>query len=625
MKHIRNTKRSAKTSGKDVKSPLEQFLFPGLIIVFVFILYGNTFNHSYALDDDKVTRGNTFVQEGFQGIPKIFSKGFLYGFNQRNDQSYRPIPLFSLAIEKGIWGNNPQAHHIFNVLYYVLACIGLFFLLRRFFPGQHAIFALAMTFLFIAHPVHTENVANIKSRDEILLLLLFVFSLWKLFQYIDTKRTVNLVLSVLFFFLVTLTKEQALSLLLLVPISIYYFRDLTWKRIFYLTVPFLIVTGIYLVMRWSILDTVTFGEKMTLINNSLSGAENLSDRLATAILILGKYLLLLIYPYPLSWDYSYNQIPIVSFANLRVLITLAVYLSMGVWALFRFHSKCVFGYTFWFFIIPMALVSNIFILIGSVLGERFLLIPSIAFIIALVFMVAKISGWDPAGTDNKKRLYFILPLAGIILIYSGLTINRNRDWKNNLTLFEAGIQASPNSTRAHASLGFEYFQVFQSATTQKQRLDSYQKAKREFETSLLIYPENSYALYNYGVLEHFSGNIPHAKELYNKTIEVNPGNRNALNNLSVIAINNQQYDTALFYFSKILEFDPDNAKVIGDMGALYQRKKEYSRAIEYDERSLALNPRNSTVTNNLIQIYSMINDTVNRNRIIRQKSIYGLE
>jgi tetratricopeptide (TPR) repeat protein len=624
-KNVRKSKHAGKKNTSEIPVRVEWYLYPVVIVGFVFILYGNTLNYSYALDDDIVTRGNVFVQKGFAGIPDIFSWGFLYGFNQRNDQSYRPVTLLSLAVETGIWGSNPRTHHIFNVIYYALACILLYWLIRRLFPKQPAWFGLIMVLLFAAHPVHTEDVANIKSRDEILQLLFFVLALLKLVQYTDTKRVSDLILSSVSYFLALMTKEQAVALLVIIPLTLYYFRNIQLRKIVYLTLPFLFFAGIYFILRASILDTVTFGEQMTLINNSLSGADNIFDRLATAILILGKYLLLLIIPYPLSWDYSYNQIPVVSFANPWTLLTLAVYLALGIYSLIRFRSKSIFGYSFWFFIFSMALVSNIFILIGSVLGERFLLTPSVAYIIALVFLTAKVTGWESRPSDARRRLYFIIPLAAIFLVYSVITIDRNKDWKNNLALFEAGVKVSPNSSRVYSSLGYEYMQIWQSASNQQTRSEYYRKARESFEKSLEIYPEHTHALYNYGVLEHFAGNTGHAEELYRKNLSVNPSDLNSLNNLVVIVINNQQYDSALVYLSKRLELEPGNARVIGDIGAMYQRKREYTKAIEFDERSLTLEPRNGTVANNLLGIFLDLGDTVNANRVIRHKMSYGLE
>jgi protein O-mannosyl-transferase len=321
--------------GRPINRPSNSssYIVPFLILAYSFILYGNTLSHSYALDDDFVSKGNSFVKQGFQGIPAIFSRGFFYGFNQRNDQAYRPIPLLTTAVEVGFWGENPQTHHFFNVFYYALACLLLFFVLKRIFSQYPVIIPFLIVLVFTAHPVHTEDVANIKSRDEILNFLFLQGLLLTLFRFIDTNKKGFLGLSLLFFFLATLTKEGAITFLGLIPLFIYFFSTVSWKRILTILIPFVAVAGLYFVLRLSVLDAVTFKEKLTLINNSLLSAVNPYDRLATAILVQGKYLLLLFFPHPLSYDYSYNQIPVVTFFNPWVLLTLLVFIALTVYAI----------------------------------------------------------------------------------------------------------------------------------------------------------------------------------------------------------------------------------------------------------------------------------------------------
>src|SRR5579863_2825829 len=128
------------------------------LAIFTFILYGNSIMHNYTLDDDIITRRNTFVQQGISGIGHIFSKGFLYGFNGANDQSYRPVTLTSIAIEKQFFGNNPHVHHFFNVFWYAITAIFLFLTLAKIFRKYNYVVPLLITLLFIAQPVHTEVV-----------------------------------------------------------------------------------------------------------------------------------------------------------------------------------------------------------------------------------------------------------------------------------------------------------------------------------------------------------------------------------------------------------------------------------------------------------------------------------
>jgi len=606
-------KQQKKTGSAVIKGKNSGILlfYAALVFAFTFILYGNTLHHSYALDDDLVSRSNTFVHGGFKGIPDIFTHGFLVGFNKSNDQSYRPVSLMTMAVEVGVWGENPATHHFFNVLYYAIACVLLFFVLLKIFPDIPPLYPLLMVLLFTAHPVHTEAVANFKSRDEVLNLLFLCGMLFFLFRYVGSQKWAHFVMAPVFFFLALLTKEQAITFVVLVPLFLWYFSRLPWKRILLLLLPFLFVIGIYLIIRASVLDVMTFSSKMTMENNALVAATNYSGRLATTVLILGKYLLLLFYPHPLSYDYSYNQIPIVSFMNPWVILTLLVFLAGGVYALLGFLKKDVYSFSFLFFIITISVVSNFFILIGSTLGERFLLIPSLAFCMGIVFLLIRLTRTDVRGSSVKKMVPLLSVIVIILALYSFKTITRNADWKNNLSLFESDVKSASNSTRTHASLGFEYFQLTKTSTDSGEWRSYYDKAKAEFTRSLEIYPRNNYALYNYGVLEYHAGNPREALPLYRMAVQVDSNDYNSWNDLSIITFQFRQYDSALLCFNRLLRFNPKDARIVDAIGVIYGRKNESGKAIEFYKQALAINPAMEATYDNLIQVYLHQDDTVN--------------
>ncbi len=591
------------------KSKPAQLLFVIIIFVFTFILYGNTLRHSYALDDDFVTRSNTFVQKGMAGIPDIFSWGFFYGFNKRNDQAYRPVSLMSFAVEVGIWGNDPKIHHFFNIFFFALTGLVLFLLLKRLFKSIPYTIPLAITLLFIAHPVHTEAVANIKSRDEILSLLFLLSTLLFLFRYVDTGKIFRFLLSLLFFFSSLLTKEQSVTYLVVIPLAIWFFRDTRLKKGLLISLPFFIVAGLYLFLRARILDSVTFGEQVTLLNNSLAGAGSIPVRLATAMLILGKYLLLLVFPYTLSWDYSYNQIPLTGFSNPAVIFVLLVTGSMVAYALFTIRKKDIHSFTILYFFITILVVSNLFFLIGATMGERFLMTPSVGFCISVAFLLKKFTHISRDGKPVQNDMFFYIAILVILSLYSYKTITRNQDWKNNLALFESGVIASPNSTRTHASLAYEYFENSNASTDPDLKRSFLEKSRNEFEASLKIYPENTYALYNSGVLENETGHVDEAIALFKRAALVDPKDRKSLHNIGYLYIGAKQYDSAVKYMIRNLQLTPGDATLLGDIGTVFMRKKDYRNALKFSEQSFSIHPDNPHLVENLVTICNMLGDT----------------
>jgi len=599
----KKTKKAAETARSNPNSSRVFYL---VIFAFSFLLYSNTVNHDYALDDDVNTRANKYVQQGLKGIPSIVSKSYYHGFNGVNEGAYRPLILVNMAIEKHFWGNDPKVGHLFNIIFYGLACVLLFIFLQNLFRGRGNVIPLIITLLFVAHPVHTEVVANIKSRDEILCFLFIVLSLNYLIQYIYNNRAKHLIISLLCYFLSLVTKEYGLTLLGVIPIFIYIISDKSIKKIAYTIAPFFAVAGFYFLLRSSLLDNIAFGEEMDLINNALVGANSYSDRLATTIMILGKYVMLLFYPHPLSFDYSFNQIPIVSWTDIEPILSLLFYLAIGVIAILGIIKKDTLAFGIVFFVFTLSIVSNLFVEIGATFAERFLFIPSLGFCIVLVLILSKITKYNSAPGKNKNAFYGLIVI--VLVSYSFKTYDRNKDWKNNLTLFTADVTACPNSARTHFSLASTLNNNSNAERNPEIRARMLQNAIVGFKRSLEIYPEFSSAWYNMGVAFYALGKGNEAKIAYENAIKISPTDKQALNNLGVIHFNNKEYNKALEYFQTAVKVNPTFVDPYANIGAVYHNLGDMDNAIVYYNKAIELNPGNKGALNNLAKAYRSIGD-----------------
>ena len=152
--------------------------------------------------------------QGFAGIKNIFTSD-VWHFQNLNLGYYRPLSLVSFAVEQQLFPNNPHVSHFVNVLLYSLTAFLLYFLLLKIFNRKHPLFSLVVTLLFIAHPLHTEVVANIKSRDEILSFLNLIAALFVFFPVlnrtkIEAKDAFRISRPVFFFISLCFQKKQPL-------------------------------------------------------------------------------------------------------------------------------------------------------------------------------------------------------------------------------------------------------------------------------------------------------------------------------------------------------------------------------------------------------------------------------
>ena len=84
--------------------------------------------------------------------------------------------------------------------------------------------------LFVAHPIHTEVVANIKSRDEISSMFFLLLSLLFIHNYLSSNKILMLIVALGCFFLALLSKESAIVYVALAPLFIYFFTETSLKN-----------------------------------------------------------------------------------------------------------------------------------------------------------------------------------------------------------------------------------------------------------------------------------------------------------------------------------------------------------------------------------------------------------
>lgn len=559
-------------------------------------MYANTFNHGFVLDDDVVFLKNRYVQSGIAGIPDIIGHGFLHGFNQKNDQSYRPVVLINYAIEKSLFGNNPKAHHRLNVLYYAILCCLVFLFLQLLFKAEGPWLSFWISLLFVLHPIHTEVVANIKGRDDILHSIFLLLSFINALRYVDGRKTNFLVLALCCYFLALLSKEIAVTFVLLLPLTLWVFRGMELGKMLKVTSYFAGAVVLYFILRNAILDTITFEEKMKVINNSLAAAPTYPDQLATTFVIFWNYVKLLFYPHPLAWDYSYPHFPIVSFSNPLVILIVSGFLSALIFGLLKLKVKNKLAYCLFFFLISFSIVSNFFVLIGSTLGERFLFLPSIAFCMFLVLGMDQLINASKAKNKSK-----ILPTLMVVIavLYSFKTIDRNKDWVSNEQLFISGAAATPNNSRAISALGTVYRERGERSTNQQEQLRNYQAAIQYYSKSIELYPQNMDSHYNLGVVYMNSNQLENAKVAFSNAIQIEPNYMNALNNLGVIYFNEQNYSAAEQYFLKCLQLNASFQNAHANLGAVYHNLGDRQKAEQYYRSALQLNANDQNTRANL--------------------------
>lgn len=457
-------KRSVQLYTTFQKGFWRQHWLPVLLLLGIpFALYAVAIRFGYVLDDQMVYWQNAYVQKGFAGIRDIFGYDSFMGYFQKKENlflleggRYRPLSLATFAMEVGLFGEK-QTHisHFLNILFYGITGVVLYRVLLGFFPLKEngrwyfsAAFIGAL--LFVLHPLHSEAVANIKGRDEILALLFSLSALYASLKYFDTDRSGWNWAAGFLLLLGLFAKENALTFLAVIPLTVWFLTKAPIGRIVTASVPLLLAALVFIIIRYQALGFMLDHGKSVgdLMNNPFLGM-TAGEKLATTFLTLGWYIKLLFWPHPLTHDYYPYHVPKVDWADWRALLSLALYLGLGIWALLNIKKRQVPAYAILFWLLTLSIVSNLFVSVGTFMNERFAFMPSVAFsLLSGWFLAIKLPEWF----KEKPNQPYWLGVGMALLVagaYSWLTFKRVPEWKDALSLNGSAVKTSPNSARSH--------------------------------------------------------------------------------------------------------------------------------------------------------------------------------
>jgi protein O-mannosyl-transferase len=568
-----------------------------LVAILAFVLYSNTLAHDFAMDDPLVLTGNKYVQRGAVGISDIFNNSYLQGFSGQKDASYRPLSLTAFALEKDFLGGTAGTYHLMNVLWYVATCVLAYGLLSNLLaPKGLAWLALLLTMLFTAHPIHTEVVANIKSRDEIMACFGTLLCLLGMVKNAEKWQIPWLIAAISGAWMAFYAKESTLTLLLLVPLVLWFKGNVGTKRILILGAYLLPIVLWYLKKRQSVVGGVPI--QLTQYDNALADLP-LDQRFATAFDIVGRYLKLLFWPQTLSADYSFNQIPASTWASPGACLSLVLVglaLGLAVWA---WRERSLFSLGVFFFVISFGVTSNFIVLIGSTMAERFMFTPLLGLLIALggLFLLLQKRYQISTGVF----MYGFLPLA---LLLMGLrTIQRNADWKNDDAMFLSMAKTAPNSARVQSMMG-RYWRKKADENTESTLKQSYfDSAAFYFKKGLGIYDRDHITWFQLASTEKAAKRFDQASDALKKAIALDSSIHQYYFQLGYCLGETQRYPEAIAAYRKVEQMKPDEPSLNGNLAYVLRHGGQPAEAVKYYEKILISKPNDAQTLNDLVRVY----------------------
>ena len=574
----------AKSEAVSVEKPVKGNFFLNhawlqLFLVFFIplLLYINTTQNSFTFDDHFAVS-----KIGISDIPRILSNPWIV--DDGVDIDYRPLAQITFAFEYSLFGENPGLSHFFNALIYAILVFLVFRQLKVWLKSEESSILWLSIAIFASHPLHTEVVASLKNRDDLLSFVFAMVYLWHCGKYFEGGRVKHIFFGAIGLTLSVFSKLTMVPVIAFVPLVGYFFYKPNWRK--YITLvgmSALVLISFYLFRKIFIHlnDNGTYRE-IFFFENPLVDEKLAAYKIVTGFKVFFWYLAKLIAPLNLGFYYGYNTIPVAQNFEVGVVFGL---LSMGgliYYAVYSIRRNPLFTFFIVLLLISVFLYTNMIVLNAGIVSERAMLLASMPFSVLVVLAVRHaFNKWLPGSYHHVALLSLV------ICLFTIKTVTRNSNWKNNLVLMKNDIAYLDKSAFAH----YMYAVELEKQCRQTYSDSCYTAVVQQYERSLEIIPDNTNTLTKLGAFYTEMSNQPSLGLPYlEKAVEISP---DYPRNTYLLARSHhvvQNFNEAITYYETTLRNNPEHDLAMYYLSQLYFETKQKEKAYELVKKMAEMYP-----------------------------------
>jgi Tfp pilus assembly protein PilF len=556
-----------------------------VLIVFIITMAGyvNNLGNGFIWDDEYLILYNSQIKS-FSHFSNIFKTYVGYGSGNVNN-FYRPVQELSNMIDYFLWREDPMGFHLTNDILHSLAAVMVLFFV--FYLTKSLFVSFVSAVLFGIHPINTEAVTYIAGRADSLFFFFFLLSIVCFIRY-GNKTILGkggmwlYVVSLVSFVLSLLSKETSLILPLVILLYLFVIlKGQVGQRAFSSLAKswagFAVIVVLYAMLRSSALD---FARNM---GPPVFASVPLFARMFTFFKIILVYFGILIFPQGLHME---RRIPI-SYSPFEpgalVGFIIVAFLVFVAFTTLR-KNRIVSFSLFWFFL-TLFPVSNI-IPINSLLAEHWVYMPQIGLFIVIGMLLK--TGAQKYLPSKALKGIGMLALCGIMSLYFMGTVQRNTDWKDEITFFKATLKHQPNNSRLHLNLGNTYFEKGMK-----------EEALEEYQKTIELNKKDPIAYCNIATIYINRGNLAKAEEYLSMALHLDQNVPLAHLNMGIVYRQRGKREEAKREFMKTIEIFPGMYKAHNMLAELFLKEGNTAQAKKYFEASLAVYPNQPDIINRL--------------------------
>ena len=573
--------------------------FANIIIFFVF------FGKSFVYDDTYIVRDNPRLHN-LADFRAIWLSDWWHPQGQQaalpnpnRDRLYRPLTLFTYAVNYAVGGLWPAGFHLVNVALHALVCVLVWHFAQRLF-GDAALSTCA-ALLFAVHPIHCEAVANMVGRAEILCALFLLAGLLILLPPAGTPGVRRALPAGLAFFAALLAKETVVcypALALLVLHAVIRPRARPKPRWWLMhTAILLLPLIVYLPLRYVSLEQRLFRTPVTAgLFNPLRLADR-GGRTAGPFTILGHYTRLMIAPSRLSCDYGTAIVDPQAGPDAMTLLG-GLTAAGGLVALVGYRRRL---HSTWrqiaiataLIAASYVLISNTVLLIGVSLAERLMYWPSVPLLILVAAAVMWVWRNPCAKGRALHRVAGLLRVCGILLVVVlGLrAVFRNFAWTSNAELFFTDVATYPQGAHLNKAAAGELIRWTPHISDEYERRRILAQAEHHLIRALQIYPRYPGALRARGRVRATLGDVDGAVRYFESALRLAPRDTASKKYLAELRGQAQAKEARLAELRRQIKQHPDDPTLRKETGELLIELARPDEALEHLEHAVQLTPQ----------------------------------
>ena len=586
---------------------------PWLAVAVGGLCFINTIGNDFTLDDRLIIPNNPRIRS-LANFRQIWLTDWWQPQDARReiddrqrDRLYRPLTMFTFALNYAVGGNHPGGYHAANIALHMLACWLVWSFANRLFADAGV--ATCAALMFAVHPIHCEAVANIVGRAELLAAVFLLLAANFLMPASGRLGIGARLGATACFFAALMSKETAICFPFIAAIILLYRRPKDERRrpVWWITRAALLIVPllVYFPLRYAALEQMLLRDRdPSVLSNTLYAATP-AARVVMPFTIIGMYTRLTFAPTELSTDYGVGILDATAVPGMLTFLGLGASAGLIV---------CLYGYrarsALWrrcavlsaMIIASYALISNTFILIGVTVAERLVYWASAPVFVLIALLAVSLWRWRFApGRALGKYARSSMIVGAAFLATLGLrSVIRNTDWASNATLMAADVEAYPDGVIQNMRMGKL---LVTSGGPAEARL-----AIPFLEKTLAGYPRFPKVLYLLARAHVILGQRPRAVEYLEATLEFDPANPDALWMLTAIRSSKREVRARLEALQSAVTTRPSDESLWVELGGLLRGigKRAESRAAYAKAAQLA--PDDADIVNSFAEALVLNNE-----------------